>query len=166
MRRRVAIRAGLQLAALLLLVSGGVGAQSAAIEADYDWSLRDLEDEVFSLERYRGTPLVLNMWATWCAPCVAELASLERLAASLEGEGVELLIVSPEPVARVRSFLRRHGYRLPAAVEDQRMPGAFGLRALPTTYILDGRGRIVVAHRGAADWDQDAVRRLLLRLAR
>lgn len=135
-------------------------------EAEYDWALRDLNGERFLLERYRGQPLVLNVWATWCAPCVAELASLERLAGSLEGTGIQLLIVSPEPAERVRAFLRRHGYRLPAAVEDQRMPAAFELRALPTTYVLDASGRIVLRHRGAAEWDRPEVRRFLLRWAR
>lgn len=134
--------------------------------SDYEWSLRELDGGTFRLERYRGKPLVLNVWATWCAPCVAELASLERLADSVEGQGVQFLIVSPEPAGRVRSFLRRHGYRIPAAVEDQRMPESFRLRALPTTYVLDRSGRIVLAHRGAADWDTDELRRLLRALAR
>lgn len=148
----------------LLAVSGGVAGQTAV--ADYDWALRDMDGGTFLLERYRGRPLVLNVWATWCAPCVAELASLERLAESLSGVGVEVLVVSPEPAARVRSFLRRHGYRLPAAVEDQRMPASFGLRALPTTYVIAADGRIVLSHRGAADWDRPEVRRLIRRLVR
>lgn len=135
-------------------------------EADFDWSLRGLDGHTFRLDRYRGRPLVLNIWATWCAPCVAELSSLERLAESLTGTGIELLAVSPEPAARVRSFLRRYGYALPVAVEDQRMPESFGLRALPTTYVLDGRGRIVLVHRGAAEWDRLEVRTFLLGLLR
>ena len=150
-----------------LVLPGGVAAQSVeGARAELDWTLRGLDGETFELERYLGRPLVLNMWATWCTPCVAELGSLDRLAESLVGSGVEFLIVSPESADRVRSFLRRHSYALPAAVEDQRMPASFGLRALPTTYVLDREGRVVLAYRGAADWDRDAVRRFLIALTR
>ena len=133
-------------------------------EAAYDWTLRGVDGDTFRLADYRGRPLVLNVWATRCAPCVAELPGLERLATSLQGTGVEVLAVSPESLSRVLPFLDVHGLALPAAVEDQRIPAAFGLRALPTTYVLDAEGRIVLVRRGAADWDQEPVRRFLLSL--
>lgn len=163
--RALAMAAAVGIAALTAAPAAS-GQDVPVREADYEWVLRDLDGEVFPLERYRGRPLVLNVWATWCAPCVAELASLERLATSMEGSGIEFLIVSPEPVARVGSFLRRYGYTIPAAVEDQRMPASFELRALPTTYVLDASGRIVLQHRGAAEWDRPEVRRFLRRLTR
>lgn len=134
--------------------------------AEYDWTLRDLEGQRFRLGRYRGRTLVLNVWATWCAPCVRELATLDRLAGSVVDLDVAFLLVSPERLDIVRAFLRRQGVTLPAAVEDQRMPASFGLEALPTTYIINRSGQIVLAHRGAADWDTDEVRALVRRLAR
>ncbi|MDX1674739.1 MAG: TlpA disulfide reductase family protein [Longimicrobiales bacterium] len=138
----------------------------AVASADYTWTLLDLDGAPFRLDRYRGRVLVLNVWATWCAPCVRELASLERLAGSLADTDVAFLLVSPERPATVRRFLGRYGYELPAAVEDQRMPASFGLEAVPTTYVIDPGGRVVLVHRGAARWDTPAVRAFLRHLDR
>jgi thiol-disulfide isomerase/thioredoxin len=132
--------------------------------ADFDWGLFTLEGDTTSLRSFAGDVLFINVWATWCAPCVAELASIERLRDSLGDAPVTFLIVSPEPVERVAAFVNRHGYRLPFHVERREMPDAFDLRALPTTYIVDANGQIVLRHRGAADWADDAVRAFMQHL--
>lgn len=134
--------------------------------ADYAWRLRPLDPAAapFTLERLRGRVLFINVWATWCLPCVAELASIAALRDSLRASDVAFLIVSPEEPARVTAFLRRHRYDLPAYVEEHPMPAAYGLEALPTTFIVDRLGRIVLRHRGAADWDAAPVRRFLRHL--
>jgi thiol-disulfide isomerase/thioredoxin len=134
--------------------------------ADYDWTLRRLDGERVQLGAYRGRVLFINVWASWCLPCVAEMASITRLRDSLRDTGVEFLLVSPEEREPVERFLRRYDYDLPVLLEAQEMPRAFGLRALPTTYVVDRSGNIVLKHRGAADWDSEAVRDFLQALIR
>jgi len=134
-------------------------------EADFRWRLRTLDGSPTTLEAFQGRVLFINMWATWCGPCVQELASIQALVESMKDSGVVFLLVSPEDPEPVLRFLRVHGYDLPVYLEVQEMPPAFGLRALPTTFVVDRQGRIVLRHRGAADWDQDAVRTFLLALA-
>jgi peroxiredoxin len=145
------------------------GAQNAPSgtygEADFDWSLRTLDGEELTLEQMRGSVLFINMWATWCRPCVLELGGIEALSESLEGSGVTFLLVSPEDPEHVARFLEIHDLDVPAYVEAQEMPPAFGLRALPTTYVVDREGRIVLRHRGAAEWNQEEVRDFLLALS-
>lgn len=143
----------------------GSGGVEALGPAEYAWTLRTLEGDTVRLERYRGRVLFINVWATWCAPCVAEMAGIERLRAALAGSGVEFLLVSPEAEEPVERFLRRYRYELPVLLEGEEMPRGFGLRALPTTFIVDRAGRVALRHRGAADWDQPAVHALLRRLA-
>lgn len=149
-----------------LPASPGEGRAPGGERADYDWTVRTLEGEAVSLERYRGRPLFLNLWATWCAPCVAELASIEALASRPEVAGVAFLLVSPEEPEVVDRFRRRLGLSLPVLIEGTRMPRAWGLRALPTTWIVDAEGRVALRHRGAADWDRPEVAALLEALAR
>ena len=134
--------------------------------ADYDWTLRTLSGERVRLEAYRGRVLFVNMWASWCLPCVAEMASIQRLRDSLQGSGVEFLLISPEDPEPVERFLRRYAYNLPVFLEVTEMPEDFGLRALPTTFVVERSGNIVLKHRGAAEWDDDAVRAFLQTLAR
>lgn len=133
--------------------------------AEWDWPLRTLDGEPLSFEEFRGRVVFLNLWATWCPPCVAELASIAELRASLDDDRIAFLLVSPERAEPVRAFLRRHGYDLPVLLEDGRMPEVFGLRALPTTFVIAPEGDVVLRHRGAADWDDDALRELLRSLA-
>lgn len=129
-----------------------------------EWRLETLDGSEVALSDLTGRPLVLNFWATWCAPCVAELRSLERLAASLDGRDVTFAMVSPQDREAVATWVRRRGYRLPFYVEGSRIPAAFGLEAVPTTWVLDAGGRVVLKHRGSVDWDRDDVRALLLGL--
>lgn len=132
--------------------------------ADYDWTIRALDGETVDVARYRGRVLFINVWASWCTPCIAEMAGIERLYRSLRGSGVEFLIVSPEASEPVRRFVRTYGYDLPVYLEVDRMPDRFGLDALPTTFVVDTAGMIVLRRRGAAEWDRPSVRRLLLSL--
>jgi thiol-disulfide isomerase/thioredoxin len=125
--------------------------------ADYSWRIRALDGETTTLERFRGEVLFINVWASWCAPCVRELASIERLKARLGDSGVRFLIVAAERERPVRRFLRRYRYDLPFYLEEARMPPAFGLRGLPTSWVVDRDGRIVLLRHGEAVWDTDEV---------
>ena len=145
------------------LAQEGPTASSAA--RGLDWRLWDLGGSEVSLVELTGRPLVVNVWATWCLPCVAEIRSLERLARSLEGEDVGFAMVAPQERRAVAQWVGRRGYALPFYVERAPMPEPFGLEAVPTTWILDAWGRVVLKHRGALDWDRDDVRALLRRLA-
>lgn len=169
MSRAAGLGRGAAGAALALLLAARVagGQEEPLPHAAFRWAVRPVGGEEVRLERFRGEVLFINLWASWCRPCVAELRSIERLRESLEGvEGVRFVMVSPEGERSVLRFLGRHPYRLPFYTEAQRMPPAFGLRALPTTFVIDRRGRLVLVHRGAADWDTDRVRELLVGLAR
>lgn len=134
--------------------------------ADFRWPLRTLEGRPVQLESLRGRVLFINLWATWCPPCVGELAGIQRLRDGLRDTDVEFLLVSPEDAETVRRFLRRQDRDLPVLLEGAPMPAAWGFRAVPTTWIVDRGGDIVLRHRGAAEWDREPIRALLRALSR
>ncbi len=135
--------------------------------AAFDWTIRTLDGALVPFDAFRGRVVFLNVWASWCPPCVAELASIGRLRDALAGSDVAFVLVSPENPAPVRRFLSAYGYGgLPVYLERDPIPEAYGLKALPTTYILDRNGAIVLRHRGAADWDRPEVRAFLRSLTR
>lgn len=153
-------------AALALPAPAGARDEDRLSDRDYRWELRTLDGDATSLERFRGRVLFVNLWATWCPPCTAELRSIQALADSLAGEpGVAFLLVSPESARPVRRFVRRRALTAPVYLEGTRAPARLGAFALPTTVIVDREGRIVLRRRGAADWDDARVRELLRDLA-
>lgn len=135
-----------------------------AVRPDPAWTLRSLDGGTFTLADLRGRPVFINLWATWCPPCVAELASIDGLAAAV-GDEVAFLLVSPEDEAPVRAFLRRHELGVEPVLEVTLAPDALGAVALPHTVVLDADGRVVLRHRGAADWNTSEVTALLEHLA-
>jgi thiol-disulfide isomerase/thioredoxin len=131
-------------------------------DADFRWRIRPLgQDEVISLERFRGEVFLINLWASWCIPCVRELAGIEGLRARLADTDITFLVVAAEGEAPVRRFLRLHPYSLPFYLEASRMPSSWGLRGLPTTWVVDRDGRIVLMRHGEAVWDTDVVEAFL-----
>lgn len=134
--------------------------------ADYSWRIRPLEGAATTLGSFHGEVLFINLWASWCAPCVRELASIQRLRERLRDADVRFLIVAAEGERPVRRFLRRYDYDLPFYLEIARMPASFGLRGLPTTWVIDRDGHIVLLRHGEAVWDTDEVEAFLRRVGR
>ncbi|QKR99173.1 TlpA family protein disulfide reductase [Sphingomonas sp. CL5.1] len=118
--------------------------------------------ESVTLASFHGKPVLLNLWATWCAPCVKELPSLDTLAAQL-GDRVKVVAVSqdmqPEKVAPFVAARRLHSLK---PYTDPEMQLSLGYRVnLPTTILFDADGREVWRVSGAMDWTAPATRKLI-----
>lgn len=122
-----------------------------------------------SLDEFRGKLVVLNVWATWCAPCREEMPALDRLQATLGGPGFEVvaLSVDQQGVPLVRRFFDDLGikslqlYVDPSAQEGLRLAGA----GLPTTLLVDRSGREIGRHLGPAKWDDSQIVEALRKMA-
>jgi len=118
---------------------------------------------------FKGHGMVLNLWATWCRPCVAEMPSLSRLSTKLAPDDIAVLAVSTDhggaPV--VQRFLAEHNIAsLPVLLDSQGEIGqALGIRGIPTTLVIDRAGRERGRLEGAADWSSDQALALVRRLA-
>ncbi len=134
-------------------------------EADCDWTIRRLDGGELELESFRGRVLFINLWASWCTPCIREMETIERLKHRLADTDTEFLIVAAEGERPVRRHLRRYPYDLPIYLEIDRMPSSFGLRGLPTSWVVDRAGRIVLVRHGEAIWDTDEVEQFVRSLA-
>jgi len=131
---------------------------------------QDAEGRETRFDAFRGRGLVVNFWATWCPPCVAEMPALDRAHAILSREGIEVLALSSDRGGRaqVEPFYQRTGLRHLGMWFDPRGAAgrALGVRGLPTTVILDRRGLEVGRLEGEADWDRDTIMAAVRRLVR
>jgi thiol-disulfide isomerase/thioredoxin len=107
------------------------------------------------LAQHKGHPLLINFWASWCEPCREEMPSLQRLADRWKSRGLSVLTVAvADKPASFTDFLWEASVILPVLGDpEQTVARAWGVRALPTTLVLDKRHRVVARGRGAIDWD-------------
>lgn len=126
-----------------------------------DWTIQPVSNGADSTAfgKATGTTTVVNLWATWCGPCVEEMPTLEALHTST-GDSVSVVLVSGEEKSTVRQFWEDRDYSMPVYVTSE-LPTVFQGEAIPRTFILDADGRVRYRHVGAADWNADAVHRLL-----
>jgi thiol-disulfide isomerase/thioredoxin len=127
-------------------------------DAAWSWRLRALDGRFVTLADFRGQPLFVNRWATWCGPCRAELPSIRRLHESY-GPDLAVVLISDENPDELVDWLQRNGYAdLPVYRATQPAPGPFATRSIPASWLIDPEGRVVAEHTGAARWDAGAVR--------
>ena len=122
-------------------------------------ALDDLGGRAVRLADFRGRVVLVNFWATWCAPCVAEMPSLQRLRDRLAPQGLEVLAVNlQENAARIRPFVERLGFTVPVLRDhDGSVSRAWGVRVYPTTFVVGPDQRIVMVAIGEIDWTDPAI---------
>ena len=128
-------------------------------------SFNDPEGKAISLSAFAGKPTLVNLWASWCAPCIKELPTLDRLAQSEKGK-LNVVAISQDmdaPHASVVAFLRTHRIVTLDSYQDPKMAisGALGAEVLPTSILYDANGREVWRYVGDQDWTSAAAARLV-----
>lgn len=117
----------------------------------------DLQGRTVTLADFEGRVVVLNFWATWCAPCIREMPSLDRLQAALGAEGLKVIGVSIDRGGReaVEPFMKKLGLEQLEAFLDPkgRLFRAFRAQGVPTTMLIDVEGNVVGSLMGTAEWD-------------
>jgi thiol-disulfide isomerase/thioredoxin len=118
------------------------------------------------LADFKGKPVLVNLWATWCAPCVKELPTLDKLAQSHRVDGqLGVVAVSQDmgPHASVEAFLQTNKIGDLGAFQDPKMAlsGALGVEVMPTTILFDAQGREVWRYVGDLDWTSAEAAKLL-----
>ncbi|NFV78601.1 TlpA family protein disulfide reductase [Magnetospirillum aberrantis] len=119
--------------------------------------IRDNEGRPAGLDGFRGRPVLMNLWASWCLPCVAELPALDRLKPQIEPEGVAVMALCLDrsgAVGAVNTYARLGIGNLAVHVDYERKAGeVLGVPVLPTTLLVDAAGREVARFVGPAAWD-------------
>lgn len=130
---------------------------------NYYWQLLSVDNKSENFSNSKDKVIILNFWATWCPPCVAELPSLQKLYDKF-GDRVSFYFVSNEDASILKNFLIKRGYNLPVYIEQTQAPEVLQSTALPTTFVISHTGKIVMRKTGAAKWNSSSVHSLLSEL--
>ena len=126
--------------------------------SNYDWKLRDTLGNNFDFQTAKGKVIVINFWATWCPPCIAEMPSMELLYKKYEDNNdVVFLFVSNEDVSVIKRFIFKKDYSFKVYQPLTKYPKEFNVSSIPRTFIISKKGEIVIDKSGAADWNNERV---------
>lgn len=114
--------------------------------------LEDLSGNTIDLEDFEGKVIVLNFWATWCKPCIAEMPSIDRLSKKLDSDRYVILAASDERFEKIEKFVEKYPYNF-KYVHLKTNVYELDVSVLPTTFIIDDRGEIIEKIIGAREWD-------------
>lgn len=133
----------------------GTGTQPPQPVEAPDFTVYDGEGNAVKLSGFRGRPVVINFWASWCGPCRSELPDFDAACRELDGE-VQFLMVNMTGGRETResadALIRAEGYSFPVYYDlDQDAAMTYGVYSLPTTLFIDGEGRGIAQATGAID---------------
>lgn len=140
------------LSLLLLSCRDGVAANKPA-PADLGFRLKTVDGRTLGPKDYQGQVVVVDFWATWCAPCHVQARILEPIHRDYKGKGVQFLAANVgEDEPTVRSFLKSRPFPYPVLLDpEDKVSAKLGVVALPTLMIIDKQGKVALFHTGVAD---------------
>lgn len=124
---------------------------------DVNWQLIANTGETLNFEDTKDKVVLVNFWATWCAPCIAEMPSMHKLYDDYNNK-IEFVFISGEPSKIVNKFLAKNEYTFKVYQPVTAYPEVFHVETIPRTFLIDTKGNIVIDKTGAANWNSDTVR--------
>jgi thiol-disulfide isomerase/thioredoxin len=139
---------------------------SLRVTYPYPLPLLTLDGRPANLQQFRGKAVLVNLWASWCPPCLAEMPGLQALYQKTDTSKVAFVLISLDANPnKARALLKRKGYTLPVFFPAAPLPAPFDSPSIPSTVILTPSGRLADRHDGMADYDTPEFRAALEKLA-
>lgn len=131
-----------------------------------DFTIPTADGKSFKLSAQRGRAVFINFWATWCPPCLEEMPALERLWRARKDAGFVMLAVTVDGNPKLAApFVERHGFTFVVGHDPKmELANTYGVRALPSSFVIDRDGRLTALAIGPRVWDNVAAHALIERL--
>lgn len=131
-------------------------------EVDYDFQLKNLNGEIVHLSDYKGKVIFLNLWATWCAPCIAEMPNIQGLYDKIDDKNIEFIMLSmDQKEAKAKKFIDKKGFTFPVFMAASPVPEMFKVPSIPTTFVISPEGKVVSKKVGMANYDKKRFKNFL-----
>ncbi len=125
-----------------------------------NWQLFDMNGKQVSFDELNQKPVFLNIWATWCPPCIAEIPGISDLHEDF-ANGVNFVLISNENPEVIKAFLEKNNYADLPVYYASYIPRDFSSQSIPATFVVDRKGTVVLKKLGAARWNSGKTRKLL-----
>ncbi len=131
-------------------------------KADFSLRLVNAKGEKVSMEQFRGKVIFINLWATWCPPCVAEMPGINALYNEVNEEEVVFLMLSvDQDFEKAKRFKEKKGFDFEVYQADGGIPQMYYSQSIPTTFIINAKGELALTHTGMADYNTPEFKKFL-----
>ncbi len=143
------------------VVEAAVAANSEM--AGSGFKMVNLQGKQVSFESLKGKVVFMNIWATWCPPCIAEMPNIQKLYDKVGSDKIAFVMLSVDEggMDKVKKFIDKKGYTFPVYMPAGQLPQEFYSNSIPTTYIISPEGKIVAKQEGMADYNTKEVQEFL-----
>ncbi|GHC48156.1 TlpA family protein disulfide reductase [Ulvibacter litoralis] len=121
-------------------------------KADFNLTLIDAKGNEVSLGDFKGKVIFMNLWATWCPPCIAEMPSIKELQDYVGDDAAFVMLSLDKDFEKAKAFNTRKGYNFPIYTLATNLPKMYQSSSIPTTFIIDAKGNLRMIHKGMADY--------------
>ena len=134
-------------------------------DEDYNWQLKDINNNTVNLKNSKGKVIFINLWATWCPPCIGEMPEIQKLYDEFKNENdIVFYLITDDTVDKMKKFVMNKGYTFPVFKSMSPTPVPFRVRSIPTTFVISKSGKIVIQKTGAANWGGEKMKKIIKEL--
>ncbi|MCE2894211.1 MAG: TlpA family protein disulfide reductase [Flammeovirgaceae bacterium] len=134
---------------------------------NYDFTIKDLAGNKFSFGQYKSKVVFVNLWATWCGPCRAEMAGIQKLYSSIASDSISFVMLSLDrdtDQEKVVKYVNTKGFTFPVYLPSGRLTEQLSVPSIPTTFVIGKDGRIVAKEVGTTNFNTDKFKKFLKQL--
>lgn len=153
----------------ILLKTGIMNANADAVDDteifDYNFSVRDINGNIVSADQFKGKVIFLNLWATWCGPCRAEMPTIQDLYNEVDHEQIVFLMLSLDNIGdeeKVKKFITKKEFTFPVYTRTTSLPELLHVPSIPTTLVVSKGGKVVSRNVGTNNFNTKKFKNFLL----
>ena len=147
------------------LIKPEILSEREQVNTSFSFYLKDENGERRSFEEFKGKTVFLNVWATWCPPCIAEMPDIHSLYEEMKGDSVEFVMISRDAdFSQAIEFVIKKGYDFPIYSAVSRLPPELSSRSIPSTFVISPEGYIVAKKIGMAKYNYEGFQNFLREL--
>jgi thiol-disulfide isomerase/thioredoxin len=134
---------------------------------DYNFAVKDLNGNKFTFDKYKGKVVFLNLWATWCGPCRAEMAGIQKLYSSMGGDSVSFIMLSLDKdrdKEKVVKYVKDKEFTFPVFLPSGYLSEQLNVPSIPTTFVIGKDGKIAMKEIGTTNFNTPKFKKFLQKL--
>jgi thiol-disulfide isomerase/thioredoxin len=134
---------------------------------DYQFTIKNLSGNKFPFDKYKGKVVFINLWATWCGPCRAEMAGIQKLYSSIASDSIEFVMLSLDrdtDQEKVIKYVNTKGFTFPVYLPSGRLTQQLTVPSIPTTFVIGRDGKIAAKEVGTTNFNTEKFKKFLRQL--